>query len=45
MSSAMVALGQTIGREVRIGRSEFVAVHAAQGLFLPRSSMNASMKC
>jgi len=34
MASAMVALGQTIGREVRIGRSEFVVVHAVHGLFV-----------
>jgi predicted regulator of Ras-like GTPase activity (Roadblock/LC7/MglB family) len=34
MASAMVALGETIGREVRVGRSEYVVVKAQQGLFL-----------
>lgn len=34
MASAMVALGETIGREVRVGRSEYLVVKAQQGLFL-----------
>lgn len=34
MAGSMVALGETIGREVLIGRSQFVVVSALNGLLL-----------
>ncbi|MCB1635088.1 MAG: roadblock/LC7 domain-containing protein [Xanthomonadales bacterium] len=34
MIGSMVALGETIGKEVRIGRSQFVVVHALDGILL-----------
>lgn len=34
MIGSMVALGETIGSEVQIGRSQFVVVHAQQGILL-----------
>jgi|GEM_PF-3361090 len=34
MVGAMVALGETIGREVRIDRAQYVVVHALNGLLL-----------
>ena len=34
MAGSMVALGETIGREVKIGRSQFVVVSALGGILL-----------
>lgn len=34
MIGSMVALGETIGTEVKIGRSQYVVVHALNGLLL-----------
>jgi uncharacterized protein len=34
MAGSMVALGETIGREVQVGRSQSVVVSAASGLLL-----------